>query len=329
MTTLAQQLDADGLARAIRQGPVPAHVAAAAAAAVDNAVQLYRAPGLEARRVAEEAAAAVKEALGVLLACVPPPPPPPPSPPPLPAPPLAPPPVAVAPRGVTVATHAAHPPRVSPFTLVPLGLALAALPLQGGTVGSLLVLGAAAASGVLVWRCSTSRRPVAPLPRLAPPPPPPPPSLPPLPPPAEPPPPVPAQVETETVEPETVVAETVVAAVRRALARIDDMVAHAERRRAARAEPTPLNDTLLEFLQDLAEAALRNRAEFALAKIEFRLPTVLEASDLLAVEYSPETAGYFDVDGDPAQAATRRPALLAGDRCLKRGLAASRPGRAA
>ena len=60
-----------------------------------------------------------------------------------------------------------------------------------------------------------------------------------------------------------------------------------------------------------------------------RAQQVLEACDLTAVEYQPDTAAYFDVDGDPAQAATRRPAILSGGRCVKRGLAATRPGRAA
>ncbi|KAA5609989.1 hypothetical protein F1189_21570 [Rhodovastum atsumiense] len=69
----------------------------------------------------------------------------------------------------------------------------------------------------------------------------------------------------------------------------------------------------------------RSRAEFALAKAEFRLPAVLEACDLQAVDYAPETASHFDIDGAPARARTRRPAILHGGRCLKRGLAYELP----
>lgn len=286
MPTLVQHIDADRLTQAIRQDLVPSHAAIRAAEAVDAALAAYRAPSLEARRLAEEAAGAVKESLSILGSVVFPV-----------VVPRRPPPRHVAPVPVA--------PPQPPFDLIalaPLACALAALPLQGGPLSSLLVLAAAAGSGVMVWRSYQVPKITAPpLPvYLAPEPPPP----------------------QATLEP-----EAVAAAVRRALGQIDDLVAYAERRRIARAEPSTLNDATLEFLQDLAEAALRSRAEFALAKIEFRLPVVLEACDLTAVEYSPATARHFDIDGDPGHAVTRRPALLAGERCLKRGLAAARPGR--
>jgi hypothetical protein len=253
-------------------------------------LRAYRAPSLEARRLAEEAAGAVKEALVVLAACV------------------LPPPRRPASALAAQAQHFGPPPTAAPVDLValaPLACALAALPFQGWGIGSLLVLGAAVGSGLMILRSyrQSNRAAASPLLTGRP---------------AEPPPPA-----------ATLHAETIVAALRRALEHIDDLVAYAERRRAARSEPTTLNETTLEFFQDLAEAALRNRAEFALAKIEFRLPVVLEELDLRAVEYGPETAANFDIDGDPVQAATRRPALLAGARCVKRGLAATRPGRAA
>ena len=302
MPTLAQHFDADLLVQAIRQDPVPAHAAALAAGAVEAALRAYQAPDLEARRLAEEATGAVTDALAALSSVLLPPPPPPRRPQrplasPLPAQPLLPP----------------RPPPGPPVDLValaPLGFALAALPLQTGAVSSLLVLVAAAGAGFVAWRSHRPPRDVAPPPRplaiRAPEPPP------------EPPPPA------ATLQP-----EVIAAAVGRALLQIDALVAHTERRRVARTEPSTLNDATLEFLQDLAEAALRNRAEFALAKIEFRLPIVLEACDLTAEEYRPDTAAYFDVDGDPAQAVTRRPAILSAGRCVKRGLAATRPGRAA
>ena len=289
MPTLAQHFDADHLVQAIRQDPIPAQAATLAAGAVAAALHAYQAPDLEARRLAEEAAGVVMGAFSALSAIVLPPPPPPRRPPPRPLLPLQPP----------EPTH-------DLVALAPLGCALAALPLQRGLIGSLLVLLAAIGSGVVVWRSNRPHRAVA-----APP-------LPVAPPPPEPPPPA------ATIQP-----EIIAAAVGRALMQIDALVAHTERRRVARTEPSTLNDTTLEFLQDLAEAALRSRAEFALAKIEFRLPVVLEACDLSAVDYHPGTASYFDVDGDPAQAATRRPALLSAGRCVKRGLAATRPGRAA
>ena len=286
MPTLVEHVDSDRLTQAIRQDLVPSHAAIRAAEAVDAALAAYRAPSLEARRLAEEAAGAVKESLSILGSVVFPV-----------VVPRRPPPRQVAPPPI-----AAPPPPFDLLALAPLGCALAALPLQGGPLSTMLVLAAAAGSGVTIWRIYLTPRPVAaPLPVYLPPEPPPP---------------------QATLEP-----EAVVAAVRRALGQIDDLVAYAERRRIARAEPSTLNDATLEFLQDLAEAALRSRAEFALAKIEFRLPVVLEACDLTAVEYSPATARHFDIDGDAAQAVTRRPALLAGERCLKRGLAASRPGR--
>jgi signal transduction histidine kinase len=194
------------------------------------------------------------------------------------------------------------------LALVPLACALAALPMQSGAVGSLLVLATAAGSSMVLLR--NFHRP--PVPATLPPPPPPPAA------------PILPDAPTASLQP-----EAIAAAVRRALEQIDDLVAFSERRRVARTDLSTLNDTTLEFLQDLAEAALRSRAEFALAKIEFRLPVVLEACDLQSVEYGPATAEHFDIDGDPAQATTRRPALLAGGRCVKRGLAATRPGRAA
>ncbi len=293
MPTLAQHVDADRLIQAIRQDPIPSHAASLAVAAVEAALQAYQPPSLEARRLAEEAAGAVTESLGVLSACVltmPPPRRPPPAPrPPPPRPQIAP----------------SRPP-VDVLALVPLACALAALPMQGSAFGSLLVLATAAGSSMVLLR--SYHRPVAA------------PVLPPLPPAAPPPP----EAPTASLQP-----EIIAAAVRRALERIDELVGFAERRRAARTDLSTLNDTTLEFLQDLAEAALRNRAEFALAKIEFRLPVVLEACDLQAIEYGPATAEHFDIDGDPVQATTRRPALLAGGRCVKRGLAATRPGRAA
>ncbi len=291
MPTLAQHLDIDRLVQAIRQDPVPSHAANLAIEAVEAALQAYRAPSLEARRLAEEAAGAVKESLVVLSACI------------LPAAPARRPPP---PRPVPVQHFGPPAPQFDMVAYVPLACALAALPFQGWGIGSLFVLGAAAGSSVMILRTYRQSAPI-----IAPPPP----AVPLR---AEPPPPA-----------ATLHAETIAAAVQRALAQIDDLVAFAERRRAARTEPTTLNDTTLEFLQDLAEAVLRNRAEFALAKIEFRLPVVLEALDLQAVEYTPDTAANFDVDGDPVAAVTRRPALLAGARCVKRGLAATRPGRAA
>ncbi len=293
MPTLTQHFDPELLVQAIRQDPTPSHAAALAAGAVVAALRAYQAPDLEARRLAEEAAGAVTDALAALAAVVLPPPVPRRPPPLRPLPPLLPP----------------LPPPAPPVDLLvvaPLAFALAALPLQSGTVSSLLVLLAAGGSGVVLWRSFRPSRVVAPPPRPIP-----------APPPPEPPP-------MPTLQP-----EIIAAAVGRALAQIDALVAHTERRRVARTEPSTLNDTMLEFLQDLAEAALRNRAEFAMAKIEFRLPGVLEACDLSAVEYSPATAACFDIDGDPAQAATRRPAILSGERCVKRGLAATRPGRAA
>ena len=295
MPTLAQHFDADRLVQAIRQDPIPAHAAALAAGAVEAALRAYQAPDLEARRLAEEAAGAVADALASLSAVILPPPQPRRPPPLRPLPPLLPP---LPPPA----------PQLDVVTLAPLAFALAALPFQGGAISSLLVLAAAGGSGFVVWRSHQRPRAVAP----------PPPRPIAEPPPPEPPPP------TATLQP-----EVIAAAVGRALMQIDALVAHTERRRVARTEPSTLNDTTLEFLQDLAEAALRSRAEFALAKIEFRLPGVLEACDLTAVEYQPDTAAYFDVDGDPAQAATRRPAILSGGRCVKRGLAATRPGRAA
>ena len=306
MQTLAQNFDADRLAQAIRQEPIPARAASLAAEAVGAARGASQAPSLEAQRMAEEAIGAVQESLFVLSACVFLPPPPPRRPPPLPpSPPL---PSRLPPLGRVA-------PTIDRVAFVPLVCAVVALPLQQGMFNSLFVLAAAVGSAVVVWR---SYRP----PRwtvIAPPPVAPPPVAPPSPPPPPPEPPPPAV----TLQP-----ETIAAAVQRALAQIDKLLAHTERRRVARTEPSTLNDTTLEFLQDLAEAALRNRAEFALAKIEFRLPVVLEACDLQAVEYAPDTAPHFDVDGDPAHAATRRPALLAdGGRCVKRGLAATRPGR--
>jgi hypothetical protein len=287
MTTLVQHFDADQLVQAIRLDPTPDRAATLAAEAVAAALRAYRAPSLEARRLAEEAVGAVKESLAVLAAAVQP----------------APPPRRPRPAPVT-APFTPPPPPFDVVALAPLACALAALPVQGGPVGSLLVLAAAAASGFVFWR-STHRPPTAAplLPLVA------------APPPEPPPPPLKA--------------ETVAAAIGRALTEIDALVANAERRRAARTEPSRLNDTTLEFLQDLAEAALRSRAEFALAKIEFRLPVVLEALDLDAVAYEPGTAAHFDIDGDPALAATRRPAILSGGRCVKRGLATTRPGRAA
>ena len=56
MPTLAQHLDTDRLVQAIRQDPVPSHAANLAIEAVEAALQAYRAPSLEARRLAEEAA---------------------------------------------------------------------------------------------------------------------------------------------------------------------------------------------------------------------------------------------------------------------------------
>lgn len=294
MPTLAQHFDADRLVQAIRQDPTPSRAAALAAGAVQEALRACQPPDLEARRMAEEAAGAVTDALATLAAVVLPSPVPRRPPPLRPLPPLLPP---LPPPA----------PQIDLVPLAPLACALAALPFQGGIFSSLLVLLAAAGSGVVVWRSHRSPRTVIPLPRpvVAPPPP-------------EPPPPA-----------ATLQAEVIAAAVGRALMQIDTLVAHTERRRVARTEPSTLNDTTLEFLQDLAEAALRSRAEFALAKIEFRLPGVLEACDLSAVEYQPATAAHFDIDGDPTQATTRRPAILSGDRCVKRGLAATKSGRAA
>ena len=294
MPSLAQHIDADRLTQAIRQDPVPSHAASLAVAAVEAALQAYQPPSLEARRLAEEAAGAVTVSLGVLSACVLSMPPP-----------RRPLPL---PRPVTPPPHfAPSRPPLDVLALVPLACALAALPMQSGVVGSLLVLATAAGASMLLLR--SYHRPAKPA------------ALPPLFPPAPPPPP---EAPTASLQP-----EKVAAAVRRALEQIDDLVAFAERRRVARTDLSTLNDTTLEFLQDLAEAALRSRADFALAKIEFRLPVVLEACDLQSVEYSPATAEHFDIDGDPVQATTRRPALLAGGRCVKRGLAATRPGRAA
>ena len=294
MTSLAQQFDADALVRAIRQDPVPAHAAAAAAAALAEALRRYQPPSLEAHRLAEEAAGAVQDALSVLTACELPPPSPPRSPP--------------QPRALPTQVAPPAPPPVDLLALAPVALSLVALPLQRWPMGGLLVLGTATAAALLIWRSQHSVAPPPPTPIYAPP----------VLPPTAAPPPAP-----------TLRAEAIAAALGRALAQIDDLVLYAERRRAARAEPTTLNDTTLEFLQDLAEAALRNRAEFALAKIEFRLPLVLEACQLQALEYAPATAPHFDIDGEPARAATRRPALLADGRCVKRGLAGTPQGRAA
>jgi hypothetical protein len=121
-------------------------------------------------------------------------------------------------------------------------------------------------------------------------------------------------------------AEEVAATVRRALGAIHKMVTQAGRRQAAApGAAQTLNDTTLDFLQDMLEATQRGNATFALAKAEFRLEAVLQANGLQAVPYGPSTASFFDVDGDPARARTQRPALLNEGRCLKRGLAAEPP----
>jgi hypothetical protein len=281
MTTLADLFDADALIRAIRKDPGPAQAVARTGEAIDRAVRALPDPGLEALRLAEEGGAAIKEAIAVLLACEA-------VPAPLVAPALRPPP-----------RQLETPPArllIDPMTIAPVGLMLVALPFQSGVIGTIVVTASAGAAGFLAWkfRHAAAPRPAA---AFAPPP------LPPAPP-------------ILRVRPEAI-AEVV----RRALAQLDVVIGAAERRRAASADPLSLNDTLLEFLQDLLEAQASGNAAYALAKLRFRLPAALAASGLRAVPYDRETADLFDIDGDPAQARTARPAILHDRRCVMRGLA--------
>jgi hypothetical protein len=285
MATLVELFDAEALVRAIRSDPTPAQAVARAAEAIDRAVRAMPDPGLEALRLAEEGGAAIKEALAVLFACEA-----------VPAP-VLPPALRPPPRQLETAPTRLL---VDPVTIAPLGLMLLALPFQGGVIGTIVVAAAAGAAGFLAWKVRHAAAPRA-APVFAPPP------LPPAPPVLR------------------VRADTVAEVVRRALGQLDGVISAAERRRAASADPMALNDTLLEFLQDLLEAQASGNATYALAKLRFRLPAALTASSLRAVPYGPDTADLFDIDGDPAQARTARPAILHDQRCVMRGLASPPP----
>lgn len=209
----------------------------------------------------------------------------------------------VAPAQRQPARHLETPPArllIDPVTIAPVGLMLVALPFQSGVIGTIVVGAAAAAGGFLAWKVRHAANPKA-TPLLTPK------ALPPAPP-------------VLRVRPEEV-AEVVL----RALAQLDIVIEAAERRRAASADPVALNDTLLEFLQDLLEAQASGNAAYTLAKLRFRLPAALTASGLRAVQYGRDTADLFDIDGDPALARTARPAIVHDQRCVVRGLASPLP----
>lgn len=181
--------------------------------------------------------------------------------------------------------------------LLPPGLALVALPFQDSVIGASLILLAVGTGCYQFWKNSLML--VLPGARTLEP---------------------PAAEMSLLVDP-----ERLAQAVQRSLLQVDQLVAGVSQRQNAKSAPKSLNNTTLEFLQDLLEVGLKAKGELALARIEARLSAVLAANGLTAVMYDAQDGGrLFDVDGDPTQAVTRRPAIMQEQYCLLRGLASER-----
>jgi hypothetical protein len=80
---------------------------------------------------------------------------------------------------------------------------------------------------------------------------------------------------------------------------------------------------LMEFLQDLAEAATTSDAEQALRLAEKRTPAIATALGVEIIEYSQGRAACFLVDATPdaSKMQTLCPAIVKGDLCLVKGYA--------
>lgn len=87
-----------------------------------------------------------------------------------------------------------------------------------------------------------------------------------------------------------------------------------------------LSQPVLEFLQDLSEAASTVDGDFALKVAQKRLGAVADALGIRILEYSPDTSSHFAVEvvSDTLtenRCITVRPALMRGEACLARGYA--------
>lgn len=90
--------------------------------------------------------------------------------------------------------------------------------------------------------------------------------------------------------------------------------------------PPNLSQPVLEFLQDLGEAASTVDGDFALKVAQKRLGAVADALGIRTLDYDPDTASHFMVDrvsdrSKENQCITVRPALMRGEACLARGYA--------
>ena len=90
---------------------------------------------------------------------------------------------------------------------------------------------------------------------------------------------------------------------------------------AAESERPPLEQAELELLGELLEALYTANGDYALRQLK-RLRPYLREKGLELVEYSAETAEYFDLLPTKNAAATLRPALLYGKKLLMTGRAA-------
>lgn len=95
----------------------------------------------------------------------------------------------------------------------------------------------------------------------------------------------------------------------------------------SRETPIPVNETILHFMQDLAQATIHRDGAFALQLAQTRLGAVASSLNLNLCDHSPETETYFMVDtvpngeGETPGIQTIKPAVMCDGECLAYGYA--------